>query len=459
MTTRTSRRTLLALLAGEALSACASRRAPPRARADAGSAVAAIDTYLRRTYPADEPGAAILVARAGRVIVRAAHGLADIETRQPLTPESVFHIASITKNFTAAAVLRLVEQGVMSLDDRATDRLPGLPDSWREIRLRHLLTHTAGIVEFTDLLASDTEDVPHETLFRWICERPPVRAPGEDWAYNNSGYLVLGRILERHGGRPWGELMQRQFHAPLGMRDTVYAGRPHPRLVPGHQQSGGRIRRVATPATIPHAAGATLSTVDDLARWIAALEAGEVLREATRAETMTRVQLNDGTTGSYGMGWAISAFAPQDVTWHGGGIAGYSSMLLYMPDRELVVVVLSNHEHAREPAMFVATHLAELALGEDWSPSAIVDARALTELAGEYRTGRGDAHVMEVRDGRLCVRLPGSPEPTPLAARSQTEFLGGMGLVFRFVRAGEGPATGVLLRPWMGKEERMTRVP
>lgn len=417
----------------------------------------AIHHYLSGVYPAGEPGAAVLVMHHGRVLFRAAYGVADIGSGRALNPDDVFHIASITKTFTAAAILQLVDRGVLMLDDQVIDHLPEVPATWEQMTIRHLLTHTSGVVEFTELLPNHADYVHHDTLFAEVRTRPLVSRPGTAWAYSNTGYLLLGLILERHTGQPWGEYMERELYRPLGMSRTVYAGHPYPRLIPGHYHNGAEIVRASTPSAVPYAAGATFSCVDDLARWVTALEQGELLSAAARTESVQRVRLNDDTTGSSGMGWLLSPFGPHEVHWHGGDIVGYASMLLRIPTERLLVIVLSNTEAAPVRPFFVALRLAELTLGEDWSSGVTITAEELEPLTGAYATEHGDRYVVEIKDGQVMMRdgVDGEQELLPL---STTEFVGKMGMRIHFFLESTRLASAMLLRPVFGKEEIARRI-
>lgn len=419
-----------------------------------------LDGYLAGVYPPDEPGAVALVVRDGEVVFRRAYGLADIESGERLTPDHVLHIASITKNLTAAAVLQLVERDMVALDDPIADHLDGLPPAWSPITVRHLLTHASGLPEFTeiaDIVPSESVYVHHDTILEKVAGLPLRSPPGTDWAYSNTGYLLLGRLLDRYGNQPWHATVT-ALAAPLGMSDTVYAGHGHPRLAPGHTRRAKVIERANTPTAIPDAAGAMLSTVDDLASWIAALEQGRVLGPASMAARTQRVRLEDGTHGGYGMGWMLTRFGPHDVQWHGGDITGYTSALLRIPERKLVVIVLSNTDRARERSLFVALRLAELTLGEDWSTRAQIPDQALRQLAGVYGDSSGN-WLIEAREGRLWARSQAADKPTPLAALSMTEFEGEMGLRLTFQHDAASPAVRLVLRPVMGKERILRRAP
>ncbi len=417
----------------------------------------AIHQYLSGVYPADEPGAAVLVMHHGRVLVREAYGVADIGSRRALQPDDVFHIASITKTFTAAATLQLVDRGVLTLDDPVRDHLPEVPATWEDMTIRHLLTHTSGVGEFTDFLPNHADYVHHDTLFAQARTRPLVTRPGTAWAYSNTGYLLLGLILERSTAQPWGEYMEHHLYRPLGMSRTVYAGHPHPRLIPGHYHNGAAIARAATPSPIPYAAGATFSCVDDVARWVTALEQGEIVSAAARIASVQRVRMQDETTASSGMGWLLSAFGPHEVHWHGGDIVGYASMLLRIPTERLVVIVLANTDAARVRPLFVALRIAEVALGEDWSAEVPITAAEVAPLAGSYATEHGDTHVVEIQDGRVMLR-EGGEGAQALVPRSTTEFVGNMGVRIHFFLDSTGFASAMRLRPVFGKEEIARRI-
>jgi CubicO group peptidase (beta-lactamase class C family) len=323
---------------------------------------------------------------------------------------------------TSAAILQLVEKGQLSLDDEVTKHFPDYPTRGQRMTLRHLLSHTSGIPDYSDLELSGARNRTPEQLLALTRGLPLHFMPGTDYAYSNTGYVLLGRLIEKLSGMPYGEYMERQLFKPLGMRHTVYASRSLPGLVPGYRKKEGQYQNVGElDATLPYAAGALLSTVDDLARWNAALDAGKVLSERSLREAFTRTSLSGGRTASYGLGWGLLDEGPYAVQHHGGDFEGYTGILYRVPARHLAVIVLSNNIDS-ERHFFLAPKVAQLVLDEDWTPGRVaVSPEALAAYAGAYRGLDGVVYAVTREDGKLVLQVADGPK-VELQAFSATEF-------------------------------------
>jgi D-alanyl-D-alanine carboxypeptidase len=212
------------------------------ARTSVDSALTGIDSMLTALYPAADPGAAILVARDGQVLMRKAYGAASVELGVPLRPEHVFRLGSITKQFTAVAVLMLVDEGRVSLDDEVTKYFPGYPTHGRRITVEHLLTHTSGIRSYTRMptyVAGMRRDLTTDELIAVFRDQPMDFAPGESWNYNNSGYALLGGIIQKVSGMSYADFIRTRIFEPLGMRNSYYetASAIIPGRVPGYDRT------------------------------------------------------------------------------------------------------------------------------------------------------------------------------------------------------------------------------
>ena len=248
---------------------------------------------LADAYPASGPGAAILVARGDRVLYRGARGMADIELGVPLAPDQVFRIGSVTKQFSAAGLLKLVESGKVSLADPLSKYLKGYPNG-NAITVRQLLDHTSGVKSYTSLPGimdgPIRRDLDTAALVDSFKGESADFAPGAGWAYNNSGYVLVGAVIEAASGQPWHRYLQQALFAPLGMTRTGYGD--DTAIIPGHVRGYSMRDGKPTPArylsmTQPHAAGALVSTVDDLLRWNRALHEGLVLKSETYRQMVT----------------------------------------------------------------------------------------------------------------------------------------------------------------------------
>lgn len=269
------------------------------------------------------PGVALGVLRDGELIKAKGYGLASMEPDRLVTPETPFVLTSLTKQFTAAGIMLLVQDGRLGLDDRITKYLAEVPDSWRAITVKHLLTHTSGL---SDRLWYGTEEE------RWsVFNEPPDFELGERWAYSDLGYVLLGVIIEKVSGKPYREFLADRIFVPLDMTATATVGDYATR----YRLRDGELRR----AEWPPAEGGIISNVVDLAKWEAALLAEKILDRSSLDQMWTPVQLNDGSYHDYGFGWTLGAVRGHRTIGHGGRAGHYYFRL---PDEKLTVIVLSN---------------------------------------------------------------------------------------------------------------------
>lgn len=322
----------------------ATRPAPAAAGEPTPAEIAAgVDSLAASLTNGQIVGMAVVVARGPEPLLAKGYGLADREAQQPVTAQSVFQIGSVTKQFTAAAILRLVEQGRVSLDDPITKYLPDFPTQGHTVTVRHLLNHTSGIRSYTSFMPL-TDSMPVQQIYDSIKVQPFDFAPGTDYRYNNSGYVLLGMILEQVTGTPYPELVQEWFFTPLGLDDTRFCGFGGAAIPEGYQPAPGGLQRV-TPVDmrVPFSAGALCSTAPDLAKWTWALATGRVLKPETYAMMTAGTTLSTGRRVSYGFGLvADTAAGGRVMIHHGGGIPGFVSQVSYFPADSTTVVVLSN---------------------------------------------------------------------------------------------------------------------
>ncbi|HEY7976389.1 MAG TPA: serine hydrolase domain-containing protein, partial [Ktedonobacterales bacterium] len=312
-----------------------------------------IDAIVHARTNPNGPGVAIAVVRAGQVIHSRGYGMAQIEWRQPIAPDTVFGIGSTSKPFTAMAILLLRAEGKLSLSDPITAYLPDYQTHGQIITIAHLLTHTSGIPNFVTLPGFWEGDTAHDHThaeLRARFEQLPLQfAPGARYSYNNSAYCLLGMVIETLSGMPYGEFIQQRIFTPLGMAHSHYFA-PHAVIsqraegyapVEGGPQ-GTYERALYMSTTLQYAAGALGSTVEDLARWDLALRDGRLLDHATQATMTTPTRLTDGHTVGYGMGWGLSTYRGKRVIHHAGGVPGCTAFYGRFPDDDLSIIVLSN---------------------------------------------------------------------------------------------------------------------
>jgi CubicO group peptidase (beta-lactamase class C family) len=377
-----------------------------------------VQTHLEHELVA---GVSVAVVRGADTLLMKGYGLVDLEW-EVATPEDAsasYEIGSMTKQFTAAAILRLVEEGKLDLDADFTEYLPEFDTHGHRVPLRRLLDHTSGIRGYTEMPVFSElamRKLPRDTLVSLVEAEPFDFEPGTALIYNNSAYFLLGLIIEAVTDTTYQDFLAEEFFLPLGMDDTYYcseravrAGRAH-----GYDGSpGGLLRGAYLDHTWPYAAGSLCSTVGDLVRWNQALHGGRVLSESSYQAMITPMALEDGTPTRYAMGLGISGEGVHRTIAHGGGINGFLSDGRYYPEGGLLVVVLQNSTGPQGPGALGGA-LADAILGP---PPELVGrpfTGNLDELVGSY-TGpaRGRSLTLDVtRDGDELVVTPnGAPDP------------------------------------------------
>jgi CubicO group peptidase (beta-lactamase class C family) len=414
-----------ALLAALPLAPAAATAQRPAARVPAARVQAVADSLAKAALANNVAGLAIAVVRGRDTLVMKGYGLADVENEIPVTPRTVFRIGSVTKQFTSAAVMKLVEQGKVGLDDEITKYFPDFPIRGERILVRHLLNHTSGIPSYTDVGPRFGRvarlDLARDSLLAIVKNDTLMFAPGTGFYYNNTGYYMLGMLIEKVTGRPYGQHLSETQFAPLGLTGTTYCGtRPIiKRRAQGYEVASGQLVNADyLSMELPYAAGSLCSTVGDLVAWTAALHAGKVVSPASFRQMTTPVKLDNGYRMTYGYGLGVDSVSGHRVVSHGGGINGFISQLNHYPDDSLAVVVLANTAPA--PSTPIADNLARAALGLPFRtpprPPTEVAPLAAAERAryvGEYAVRWTDGTTRTARvfeeEGQLKVQLQGQP--------------------------------------------------
>jgi len=318
--------------------------------------------------------------------------MANLELGVPIEPDMIFRIGSVTKQFTAIAILMLAEQGKLSLSDEITKFLPDYPSGGRKVTIDHLLTHTSGIKSYTgmpEFWKTQGLDSSVSEMIDFFKKEPFEFEPGEKWNYNNSGYFLLGAIIEKVSGQPYGQFVEKNIFLPLGMTHSFY-GDNEPVIsgrVSGYAREGGQTTNAAfLSMKKPYSAGSLLSSVDDLALWDASLYTDKLLTEDSKRRLVTPFVLKDGKNTHYAYGLGIGEYEGHPVVSHGGGINGFLTYALRMPADHVYVALLTNREWAPGPEYF-ARQIAALAIGRPVKvPVAVtLSPKALDALVGVYR--------------------------------------------------------------------------
>ena len=373
-----------------------------------------VDDYVRAEMKRQHiPAVSIAVIKNGVVVKAEAYGLADIEHDIPATPDTVFKIGSVSKQFLATGIMLLVQDGKIALSDKISKYVEGTPQTWEGITVRHLLTHTSGLVReapgFNQYRVQADVDV-----IKTAYPLPLQFAPGEKYQYSNLGYFTLADIIRKVSGKPWPDFLNERVFAPLGMtatRATTVADLV-PKRADGYTWTRDRFQNTENwPAVRP--SGAFLSTAPDLAKWEAALLTDRILKASTKAEMWTPVTLNDGQKFAYGLGWALDDFRGVEMIQHSGALTGFRANYLRWPSHGLAVVTLTNLATADVDALaagIAVRYVPELNLSA-LSPRADPDpdrTKAFKTLLATYASGAKDLPQATPQLGSMLGQAPQS---------------------------------------------------
>ncbi len=291
------------------------------------------------------PGLSLAVIRDGRTIVAKGYGLANVEHQIPVKPETVFQSGSIAKQFTATAVMILVEEGKLSLDDKITKYFPDAPETWKPITVRHLLNHTSGMGDYpleVDLRRDYTED----EYLAFIKKSSLVYQTGAKWDYSNIGYVTLGALIRKVTGKFYSDFLAERVFQPLGMTTARIISEADivPNRAAGYRLVDGDLKNQewVSPSTNTTADGSFYFTILDLAKWDAALYTDKPLKQSSLAQMWTPVKLDDGTRKAYGFGWSTNEIHNRRIIYHGGAWQGFKSFIVRFPDDKLTIIFFAN---------------------------------------------------------------------------------------------------------------------
>jgi len=416
------------------------------------------DALLSGLIETNDPGLAVLVAQNGKILFEKCYGLADREHHVPVIPQTTFRIGSIGKQFTASAILKLQEKGKLSVNDKLSKYIPDFPRG-DEVTLRHLLTHTSGIHSYTEkdgFMGRVTSAIKPDDLINSFKNDPYDFDPGKKWHYDNSGYFLLGRIVEKVSGQSYGDFLQKNFFEPLGMTNTgvyrAHLGLPHEAL--GYSLEGAEFTdAVNWDMSWAGGAGMLYSTVEDLFRWNEGIFNDRVLDAASLKAAFTPVKTSENQLNSdtgYGYGWFIFRHRGLLEIWHGGGLNGFLTQLLRVPDEKFTVTVLANAKPGRTNAMpdLLALQLMDIFLAEKLAPLPIVNTNvspnSYDALTGRYDPGiQGIILTISRRGTHLFAQTADGPE-AEIFPSSDTEFFSKTGGQITFVKDSSGKVVKII---------------
>ncbi len=388
---------------------------------DRASLPAAIDSVVQSFLKDGKAaGMSVAVVKGRDTIALKGYGMADLELDVPTPAHAVYEIGSVTKQFTAASILLLQEEGKLSIDDEITKILTDYPTQGHVVTIRRLLDHTSGIKGYTEMPVFNalmSRHLPKDTLVKLFQKEPFDFSPGEMQVYNNSAYFLLGLIVEKVSGMSYADFVKQRLFDKVGMTDSQYCSERTiiKRKVKGYDMGPvSLVNKGLLDHTWPYSAGSLCSSAADLVSWNRALHGGRVLSAASYKSMTTPAVLGDGTRLRYGMGLALHTFNGHRTIEHGGGINGFLSESAYFPDDDAIIIVLVNSAGPVSPNAVTAA-LADLLLG-----TVKRDSRAapggIAALVGTYKgVGRGQQMVVTVSadSGRLSVTLPRQKAATP----------------------------------------------
>ena len=390
----------------------------------AQDSVARMDEVVRSYVDAKQFMGSVLVARDGKVILSKGYGSANLEWEVPNSPSAKFRLGSITKQFTAACILLLEERGKLKVEDPVKKYMPDAPAAWDKVTIFHLLTHTSGIPSFTgfpDYHSTEATPTTPEQLVARFRDKPLEFQPGEKWNYSNSGYVLLGYLIEKISQQSYSQFVQENIFNPLGMKDSGYDSNTAVIL---HRASGyspgdkGISNAGYIDMSIPLSAGGLYSTTEDLLRWEQGLMGGKLLSAASLQKMTTPFK------SDYAFGLAVHTANGHKVIEHNGGIEGFNTALAYYPEDKLTVVVLANLNGGAPES--IASNLAALARGEkvvlpSERKEIAVSPAILEKYVGTYELMPNFDIVVTLEGSQLMSQATGQSK-FPLFAESETKF-------------------------------------
>jgi CubicO group peptidase (beta-lactamase class C family) len=386
--------------------------------------VVRVDSIFSR-FTTSTPGCAVGVSRHGRTVLAKAYGMANLEYDVPLTTESIIEAGSVAKQFTAAAILLLAQQGKLSIDDQVRKHIPELPDYGTPLTIRHMINHTSGLRDWGTVAAVEgwprgSRVHTHDHVLDIVTRQRSLNFPsGSEYLYSNTGYNLLAIIVQRVSGRPFADFTRTEIFEPLGMARTSWRD-DYTRIVKGRATAYSATRtgfRLNMPFENVHGNGGLLTTVEDLLRWSANFDGGHIGGPALLREQVRPARLTTGREIEYAAGLTVSRYRGVAEVSHSGATAGYRAFLTRYPEHGLAVAVLCNHAGA--PAVMLGHQVADVYLGpaatDAARPKAVTLApTALTARAGMYRNAvTGQPLRISVRDGKLVD--DGGTEAVPLS--------------------------------------------
>lgn len=426
---------------------------------------AQVDSILNNQFKKDGTGAAAIITQGGKTLYHKGFGLADLENKVPMRPEMVFRLGSITKQITAVAILKLMEEGKLNLQDPLTKYIPDYPAPGDKVTIEHLLTHTSGIPSYTDMPVFDgafmRKDMSPEELINVFKKEPFDFEPGTKWNYNNSGYVLLGYIIEKVSGKSYGDFIEQEIFKPLGMKNSLYGS--NTRIIANKAQGYGAGDKgyqhdAYLSMTLPYSAGSLMGTVEDLAIWNKSIHEGKLVKKETLQKAFVDYRLLNGRQTHYGFGWGIGEMNNEVVYEHSGGINGYLTNALYIPSKDLFIAVFSNC--TCEAPIETSEYMATMVLGTYKKRKAIrLDSASLQAYTGVFEDQIEEGQLREITrvGNQLYSQRKGSTKFKVFAFEKDKFFFEDSPTEIYFVRDQKGNVTGLKVKTLAGQPSLWVR--
>lgn len=407
------------------------------------------DSLLRAQFPVSGPGGTVLIARDNQVIYNKAFGKSNIELNIPMTVDNVFRIGSITKQFTAVAILKLIEEGKLNLLDEVTKFIPDYPSTGKTITIANLLSHTSGIKNYTGMskFTKDLKrtDLPPKALVGLFKDETPDFNPGTAYQYSNSNYVLLGYIIELITGESYGSYIDKTFFQPLGMKNSYYdsSSRIIPQRTSGYRYINGEYENAEfLSMTLPYAAGSLLSTTGDLLIWYNALMSGKVIPLSDLSPAHRSYQLTNGKLTGYGYGWEIGSVQGDTTIKHTGVVNGFVTYVSYLPAEKIFIAILSNVENIGDldiPGSKIAGYL----LGKPFNFQRInISEDDLNVYQAVYHNEYDGNKIIASENGRLSFFTKGGQKQTLIPYKKDGFYLDQTLTTIQFNRDQKGKIEG-----------------
>jgi CubicO group peptidase (beta-lactamase class C family) len=428
-----------------------------------------IDQYISEKYLAGEPGAAVLVVKDGKVLLRKGYGIASVSPVVVNNADMIFRIGSITKQFTSTAILQLVEQGKIDLKADITKYLTGFSTTGKTVTVEQLLNHTSGIKSYTSipgLMSKESKAKPAsvDEMLKVIQQQPFDFAPNDQWLYNNSGYFLLGAIIEKVSGMSYGAYVTKNLFKPAGMKSSFADDAKLPgNAAIGYVKGNTNEYSVAdyVHPSIPFSAGAIFSTVDDLWKWNQAIFSYTLIKKESLERAWSPTKLNNGQLISYGYGWQLGRIDDARVIGHGGAIDGFLTFEMYLPDQKIYVCILSN-KMTVNPEDY-AYKIAEMVAGiKRENPATVsLEESIAAGYAAVYQINEKEDRVITRKENRFFSQRTGSTKFEVFPYAKDAFYFKDSPNTLKFIRNDQGKIESVQMngREYVTQIARRTNKP